>query len=127
MKITKLQQQFIKDLQAKMGSMGIHCSIKERFPELFKETELEDLINEAKKRGLKEGVTIVDARDGRIETISNNYYRLQNICDDYGKELIVSADSFNYTVLFSKGKWATILQTITKEEAEKKLGKIIKD
>ena len=74
------------------------------------------LIKEAKKRGFKEGVKYKSASEGNytetcnseiLAAISNN-----QLCSGGGS-------------VFLRGKWATIIETITKEEAEKLIGKTI--
>lgn len=180
MKLTKKQQQFIKDAY---NSNDV-CSewktkIKDIFPKLFKETELEvgkwyktssgnlfnymgrsgkhinpdlvygftnksidwvyeydvticndkglkpatkeeveqALIAEAKKRGFKKGETVkypcgngssvfLDGFKHEYREYSNTFY-------------------FYNLLVFEKGKWAEIIETITKEQAEKELGKKI--
>ena len=82
------------------------------------------LIKEAKKRGFEKGSTIIDARDFKKEKISEIEFEICNY-KPYGLELTVSKGKHNYCVLFSQGKWATIIETITKEDAEKQLGKTI--
>ena len=98
-------------------------------PATDKEVE-EALIKEAKKRGFKEGVnfnvtkdlwdTSIGGREGFNTVIDKNTY-------DYSE----SSNSFKINCIdgcmsiFTKGKWATIVETITKEQAEKELGKTI--
>lgn len=94
---------------------------KELRPATKEEVE-EALINEAKKRGFKEGVRIkvhADELDnpentGRSLNIDGNHIT-------YDGESLV----FDCAVIFHNGKWAEIIETITKEEAEKQLGKKI--
>jgi hypothetical protein len=86
-----------------------------------KEVE-EALIKEAKRRGFKKGV--------RVDRV--------NLSDDYNPNNELKEDTINTIELFSDGylwvsniliyddgKWATIVETITKEQAEKELGKTI--
>tara|TARA_R110000764_G_scaffold179285_2_gene265362 strand:+ start:113 stop:463 length:351 start_codon:yes stop_codon:yes gene_type:complete len=91
--------------------------IEKMFPKLFKEVE-QALIEEANKRGFKKGVianlTHCGHRNSRAEILNENYR--------YNGRYL-SIDNF---IIFEKGKWAEIIkQTITKEEAEKQLGKTI--
>jgi len=180
MKFTKEQQQFIKDATTNSDVCSDwRTKIKETFPKLFKETELEigkwyrdttsktclilynggrlaygfgrntgdwledyivynsdltdyklatdkeveeALIKEAKKRGFKEGVVVdcfLVSGNGTIDQYDedNVYYEI----DD--------KNSLNYgnKMIYKEGKWATIIETITKEQAEKELGKTIVD
>ena len=76
------------------------------------------LINEAKKRGFKEGVyannTNICEIGGKWEVKANNFELLNN-------GLLVTKD--NRSVVLSKeGKWAEIIPTMTRQEAEGKLG-----
>ena len=81
------------------------------------------LIKEAKKRGFKEGITVKGC-DGRIGKRTAEHYL-------YFKEdnNIQSCewDGLDNCLIFDNGKWATIIETITKEQAEKELGKTIID
>ena len=88
--------------------------------ELNKATDKEveqALIKEAEKRGFEEGVAFksVSGRNS-IDRVCDGfrYYSNQNqLCSGKGS-------------VFIKGKWATIIEeTITKEQAEKELGKTI--
>lgn len=86
------------------------------FTELTKEEVSKALIIEAKKRGYK---------NGNYKCLSNS--KTYNIsCDLFGFEdntLYHGIDLRN--IVFSNGKWAEIIETITKEEAEKLLNKKI--
>lgn len=80
------------------------------------------LINEAKKRGFKEGVyfdnsTLKDNDFGKGNQIKGNVWFSKS---DGGTIWCDSNEGYNRQ-LFRKGIWAEIIQTITKEEAEKKL------
>jgi hypothetical protein len=79
----------------------------------YKEVE-EALIKEAKKRGFKEGVSFLSISDGVKKQGSYfGYYSTNNqICLGGG-------------TIFKDGQWATIVETITKKQAEKELGKTI--
>jgi hypothetical protein len=81
-------------------------------PATDKEVE-EALIKEAKKRGFKEGV--------RFKCLYNHDYK--------GKCIpLFCSDGYLWLeggCVFKDGKWATIVETITKEQAEKELGKTI--
>lgn len=86
-------------------------------PATNKEVE-EALIKEAKKRGFKEGVNFNVCRGSRNvqEFKSGHYFRMRN-----DGALCIRAAGCG--TVFYKGKWATIIkETITKEQAEKKLG-----
>tara|TARA_R110000803_G_scaffold23069_4_gene56849 strand:+ start:3852 stop:4382 length:531 start_codon:yes stop_codon:yes gene_type:complete len=76
------------------------------------------LIKEAKKRGFKGGVCFTPTNGDIVrKTDLNERWGFTNEC-----KLLLN----NYSV-FDNGKWATIVETITKEEAEKELGKTIID
>ncbi len=77
------------------------------------------LIKEAKKRGFKEGVKCLSVNSSDIRLCgSNAYYNGQH----YNQLL------FDMTCcVFENGKWSTVIKTITKEQAEKELGKTIID
>ena len=81
-----------------------------------KEVE-EELIKEAKRRGFKEGVKFKSVSSGNNIELGYeffDYYSNQNqLCNGGGS-------------VFIGGKWAEIIkETITKEQAEKELGKTI--
>lgn len=80
------------------------------------DSEVEEaLTNEAKKRGIKEGVFL-------SSTGINNSLRLgDSICGDYifNKELNLLECAFGNGHIFRAGEWAEIVKTYTKEEAEK--------
>lgn len=76
----------------------------------------EALKKEAIKRGFKVGVVVNHICSGTGV-----------IGDSFDCEYIILKDMFyfNNILVYKKGKWATISETITKEEAEKQLGKTI--
>lgn len=75
---------------------------------------LEALTNEAKKRGFVKGVcfNIVNGERESINIDKNSRYGF----DNYGNKLLM-----NNWCIFENGKWAEIIKTYTKEEAEKML------
>ena len=82
-----------------------------------KEVE-EQLIEEAKKRGLDKNVfkPIRKTAQPKILNIDTWSYKQE-------RDELFTADKGNGgCVVYSKGKWAEIIKTMTKEEAEKKLG-----
>lgn len=80
------------------------------------------LIKEAKRRGFKKGVQLKCAYNDALSTYCGCYdFELKSVVD--GKTEIACKNTGVY--LFNGGKWATIVETITKEEAEKQLGKTI--
>lgn len=79
-----------------------------------KEVE-EALLKEAVKRGYKEGVYIKGMDNGDICKLYDNIHIFDN------NRLNITYD------IFRSGKWAEIIETITKKEAEKKLNKKIID
>ena len=89
-------------------------------PATDKEVE-EALIKEAIKRGYKKDVVIITSRTGVKRTLTSNSFTMvgSSFCGLSSKETRLSP-----AVLF-EGKWATIVETITKEQAEKELGKTI--
>ena len=74
------------------------------------------LIKEAKKKGFKEGVKFIDVVDGELEVVDGNVYQYFPNIDS----LTLNSDR-----IYKNGKWAEIIETITKEQAEKELGKTI--
>ena len=85
-----------------------------------KEVE-EALIKEAKKRGFKEGVRI---NSKWMPNISANKLNGKFVFDNKF-ELCAKANSLMKYTIFQNGVWAEIVDTITKEQAEKELGKTI--
>ena len=88
--------------------------------DLFKATNeevFEALKNEAVRRGFVKGVYFKSP-------VSGDNYKFTNI---YFTEATDMAWSKNGGVIFDNGKWATIISTITKSEAEKLLNKKIID
>ena len=85
-----------------------------------KEVE-EALIKEAKKRGFKKGCVIKHNKEAHPSLNDN-----EDICND---TFYFSVTENFLTIygweIFTDGKWATIVETITKEQAEKELGKTI--
>lgn len=80
------------------------------------------LINEAEKRGFKDGVTVKSLfhkNSPRLTIKGSQFSFINNL------KLHINGSTSLMPVLFLKGKWATIIETITKEEAEKELGKTI--
>lgn len=85
------------------------------------------LIQEAKKRGYKGGALIVSLGDcfesshckGKKEIISKEI----NFDYDLDCDLlwVDSIDPSSSLIIYEKGRWAEIIPTMTKEEAEKKL------
>jgi hypothetical protein len=75
------------------------------------------LIKEAKRIGYKEGVKFIDVVDGELEVVDGNGYKY------YPNTDILTLNSDH---IYRNGKWAKIItETITKEQAEKELGKTI--
>ena len=83
----------------------------------MKKSRGEALIKEAKKRGYKKGVSVrpVPYAHNIWEISDNNYHYWEDT-----DRLQIGTDT-----IYQEGKWATIVETITKEEAEKQLGKTI--
>ena len=80
-----------------------------------KEVE-EALIEEAKNRGFKEGVEF-KSMNNKFSVLDESF-RYQEINKN-------TLDAFGCYNIFQEGKWAEIVETITKEQAEKELGKTI--
>jgi alpha-acetolactate decarboxylase len=75
------------------------------------------LIKEAKRIGYKEGVKFIDVVDGELEVVDGNVYRYCPNIDEL---------TLNFDRIYKNGKWAKIItESITKEQAEKELGKTI--
>jgi hypothetical protein len=85
---------------------------------LMTDKEVEQaLIKEAKKRGFKKGVIV--RWEGFNDADFDGIFRFQLV----GKNIL---DGLGLGYIFNNGKWAEIVkETITKEQAEKELGKII--
>ena len=81
----------------------------------------EALIKEAKKRGFKEGVRV----ESRWLTAPSEEKLIGNFIFDNEFELCCRASNGSLWTIFQDGEWATIVETITKEQAEKELGKTI--
>ena len=96
-------------------------------PATDKEVE-EALIKEAKNRGFKIGVKFIKLSNGVVQTVDGLPYF------EYGRVAVESPKTEWSSVykggcsnpsIFDNGKWAEIVETITKEQAEKELGKTI--
>ena len=87
-------------------------NIEKEFPKLFKK----EVLTEARKR-YKNGDVFISAYSG-CELIIQN---IDSIKLDIDGDIIVDGHGF----LYSGSKWAEIVDTITKEQAEKELGKTI--
>jgi len=74
------------------------------------------LINEAKKRGF--------VKSASFNSLDGNTCNLLGTDFILNRNTLYASDGVN-DVLFDNGKWATIIETITKEEAEKLLNKKI--
>jgi hypothetical protein len=101
------------------GKYYIHANGLETFDIEFdyqatKEEVKTALVNECKKRGYKEGDDVGNFNGHEEELILSNNYEFLNGLFFMGG-----------TCIFEKGNWATIIETITKEEAEKQLNKKI--
>ena len=82
----------------------------------------EALIKEAKRRGYKDGVICKSFNhncDLKINQCEKSHYVAEYNKLRYGK------DGNRLVVVYSNGKWAEIIETITIEQAEKELGKKI--
>ena len=89
-------------------------------PATDKEVE-KALIKEAKRRGFKEGVMI----KSKWLTAPSKKKLMGNFIFDNEFELCCRASNGSLYTIFQDGEWATIVETITKEQAEKELGKTI--
>lgn len=87
---------------------------KEYNPKIFEAA----LINEAKKRGFKEGVYFIEPKNVFCYNTKNRLAK--GVIEMYGENSLC----FSHTpsLIFKDGFWAEIIKTINKEEAEKKLG-----
>ena len=107
------------------GNLGLYDYFKYT-PATDKEVETV-LIKEAKRRGFKEGVS-VDGLMTYSGKISGKNPLNENKFYYYNKgtgKLFVNRNNTSNICIFDNGKWATIIETITKEQAEKELGKTI--
>ena len=99
---------------------NLMVSGKHGTPATDKEVE-EALIKEAKKRGYRKNAVIITSKTGVKRTLNSNHFKM------IGNNLVClsSKESYIYSSVFTNGKWAEIVETITKEQAEKELGKTI--
>jgi hypothetical protein len=92
-----------------------------------KEVE-EALIKEAERRGFKKGVKFIRLSNGVVLTVDGLPYfthgRLSVLSPKTEWSSVYKGGCSN-PFIFDNGKWATIVETITKEQAEKELGKTI--
>ena len=80
------------------------------------------LIKEAKRRGFKEGVRFNNAYKKTLKPINTGLvYSIEFDANIFKGGGIFTCNQW----IFCEGNWATILETITKEDAEKQLGKTI--
>jgi hypothetical protein len=86
------------------------------------------LIKEGRKRGLDEAGIKFRLIEGTVGKVNNSGITKDHVLVHRKNENRLMLDSGNgaFTV-YSNGKWAKPLKTITKSEAEKELGKLIKD
>lgn len=71
------------------------------------------LVNEAVKRGFKKNNT--------FKSLDNKYCTLEGTSFLFKKNTLYASDVFKH-IIFQNGKWAEIIPTLTKKEAEEKLG-----
>jgi len=86
------------------------------------------LIKEAKRRGFKGGVKFIKLSNGVVQTVYGlPYFQAGRVAVESPKTewSSVHKGGCSNPSIFQKGKWATIVETITKEQAEKELGKTI--
>ena len=92
-----------------------------------KEVE-EALIKEAKRRGFEKGVKFIKLSNGVVQTVDClpyfQYGRLAVLSPKTEWSSVYKGGCSNPSI-FDNGKWAEIVETITKEQAEKELGKTI--
>ncbi|MGK0446510.1 MAG: hypothetical protein ACJA2M_000279 [Polaribacter sp.] len=82
-------------------------NIEDEFPKLFKQVG-DTLIQQAKKRGFKEGVQFIDVVDGRLEVVNGDRYKYYPAIDSL---------TLNHDRIYKNGKWAEIIkEPIVKEE-----------
>ena len=90
-------------------------------PATDKEVE-QALIKEAKERGFKEGVRVERLLENNLGSLGGD----SKTCENKQIKLYRGHLSIGNLLIFHKtGKWAEIVETITKEQAEKELGKTI--
>jgi hypothetical protein len=100
------------------GETKSYDSLNITYLSLATDEEVEQaLIKEAKERGFKKGVTVV-CKD-YDNAVFDGEFR-------FGENKRNALDGLGTGYIFEDGFWATIIEkTITKEQAEKELGKII--
>jgi hypothetical protein len=106
--------------------LSFHISY-DKIPATDKEVE-EALIKEAKRRGFKKGVKFIRLSNGVIMTVDGLPYFQHGILSVLSPKTEWSSvykGGCSNPFIFDNGKWATIVETITKEQAEKELGKTI--
>ena len=98
--------------------------IRTELKEATEKEVFEALKNEAVKRGFKEGVCVQDVYNGKTEkcttSISSNNFDYEKIGAGINSGKMALRDS-DGSIIFFNGKWAKIIPTKTKEEAEKLL------
>ena len=101
------------------GNTDIYSSLHHSNLTPATDQEVEEaLIKEAKKRGFEEGVTVIKPMFGEC-VLEGDVFEFS--CDFDDDTCLMLGGDF----IFLNGNWATILETITKEEAQKQLGKTI--
>jgi len=108
--------------------------ISNKIPATDKEVE-EALIKEAKKRGFFNiGNTFKSCFDdnneartiGKYDSSTDIGYYYDEVHNELRSNGLNTYEKFcSNPLIYEKGKWATIVETITKEQAEKELGKTI--
>lgn len=80
----------------------------------------EHLIAEANRRGYRDGI-LIECIEGAVGTIGQ-FRQIRNFrYSESLDRLDAQFGNYSYTV-YSKGQWAEIINTMTKKEAEEKLG-----
>jgi hypothetical protein len=100
------------------------CELDRLIPCPDKEVE-QALIKEAKRLGVKVGAKVRCLVDESVVTVQEMEFSFCKISGDFW---VKQEECGLWCLLFEDGVWATIIEnTITKEEAEKELGKTIVD
>jgi len=100
----------------------------EGWNEATEQEVFEALKNEAVKRGFKNNLELVKCLLGFSEDSSQEYYKKLSSAfyfEKYANKLWIQGGSYLDICIFDNGTWATIIETITKEEAGKLLNKKI--
>ena len=80
------------------------------------------LIKEAKRLGVKTGAKVKCLMSSQIATVQEMKFTISEHSSDFW---VKQEENGVWCLLNEEGAWATVVETITKEQAEKELGKTI--